>query len=238
MFLARRTLQSEHFDSPERSVAEARHHYAWLARINRLTQFDRPFRRWLPETIGAERCPRLEILDLGGGDGTLGRTLGAWAKTCGWEWRFTCLDVSPHTRLLNPSERHVIGSAIELPFPDGEFDAVIATSMTHHLTSDRDVVTHFREASRVARHGILLCDLRRNAIFAIALWITLFAMRAPTEFRRDGVLSVRRGWRVAEWRELARSAGLLGAKVWSEHGTRVLLQYRKPADRGLQTAST
>lgn len=227
MFLARRTLQAEYLDSPELSAAEAQGHYAWLARINRLTQFDRPFRRWLPATVGLEKCPTLKVLDLGAGDGSLGRTLAAWAKLREWDWRFTSLDLSPHSRLLNPSGHHVIGTATDLQFHDEEFDAVIANSMAHHLASEADVVAHLREAGRVARCGVLLCDLHRNPIFAAVLWVMLLALRAPAVFRCDGVLSVRRGWRVPEWRRLAAAAGLRDARVWSEHGTRVLLQYRK-----------
>lgn len=227
MFLARRTLQAEYFDAPDLSAAEAREHYAWLGRINRLTQFDRPFRRWLPETVGVENCANLEVLDLGAGDGSLGRTLRDWADQKGWSWRFTDLDLSPHTRPLNTSGRHVVGSVTALPFPDESFDAVIATTMTHHLKSEADVVAHFREAVRVARRGVLLCDLHRNSLFAAGLWGVLVALGAPGEFRRDGVLSVRRGWRVPEWRRLADTAGLTSARVWSEHGTRVLLQFKK-----------
>lgn len=232
MFLAHRTLQAEYFDAPELSVDEARKHYAWLGRINRLTQFDRPFRRWLPETVGAERVAKLELLDLGSGDGSLGRTLHQWASQQGWDWQFTDLDLSPHTRRLNPSGRHVVGSVTALPFPDNHFDAVIATTMTHHLGTEAEVIAHFREAARVARRGVLLCDLHRNPFFAAGLWSVLVALGAPGDFRRDGVLSVRRGWRVPEWRRLADAAGLSEARIWSEHGTRVLLQLHKsPASR-------
>ena len=114
-----------------------------------------------------------------------------------------------------------------MPFPEARFDVVIATTMTHHLQTETEVVTHFREAARVARRAVLLCDLHRNPFFLSGLWSLLIALRAPTEFRRDGVLSVLRGWRVAEWRRLADAAGLSSARVWQEHGTRVLLGFKK-----------
>ncbi len=227
MFLVRRASQPEYFDAPERTEREVQEHYAWLSRINRLTHFDRPFRHWLPKLLGVSHCQKLELLDLGAGDGSLGRTLQSWAQTQGWDWRFSGLDLSPHTRALNPPDTHFIGSVTALPFREASFDVVIATTMTHHLQTEAEVVTHFREAARVARRAVLLCDLHRNPLFLSGLWSLLIALRVPAEFRQDGVLSVLRGWRVPEWRRLADTAGLSSARVWQEHGTRVLLALKK-----------
>jgi hypothetical protein len=89
------------------------------------------------------------------------------------------------------------------------------------------VTAHFREASRVARRAVLLCDMHRNALVLAGLWtFVLFAGGGP-EFRGDAVLSVRRGWRTQEWRRLAQAAGLWDARVWREHGSRVLLALKK-----------
>ena len=79
----------------------------------------------------------------------------------------------------------------------------------------------------MSRGGVLLCDLRRSALFFALLGAGLWLRRAPPEFREDGLISIRRGWRVGEWRRLADRAGLPQARVWSEHGTRVLLSLRK-----------
>ena len=63
----------------------------------------------------------------------------------------------------------VTGSALQLPFADGSFDLVVASQMTHHLT-DEEVVQHWREAWRVTRDAIFICDLHRNAGFYALLW--------------------------------------------------------------------
>lgn len=229
MFLGHRSVQAEYFDAPERSPAEIRSHYEWLNRMNRLTRFEWPFQIWLPRLLGELACRRLTLLDVGGADGELGRTLGAWATTRGWDWQFTDLDLSPHAVALNPNPRKLLGSATALPFPDGSFDVVIASTMTHHLPDEPAVVAHFREAARVARRAVLICDMQRNAAFLALLWLVLVARRVPKEFREDGILSVKRGWRADEWRRLADAAGLPDARVWAEHGARVLLAVTKPA---------
>lgn len=225
MFLRERATQAEYFDGPERTTEELRRHYAELARVNRLTRFERPFRLWLPRLLGSDHCRTLSLLDLGAGEGLLGRELTAWAATRGWQWRFTNLDHCHLTAQLAGNTDHVVASATELPFPDGSFEVVLATSMTHHLPSEAAVIAHFREAARVARRAVLICDLHRNSFFQFGLWLLLLG--ASREFRADAVLSVKRGWRVGEWRRLADAAGLTGANVWAEHGTRVLLSLVK-----------
>jgi hypothetical protein len=52
-------------------------------------------------------------------------------------------------------------------------------------------------------------------------------MRAERNVFDDGLISVQRGFRLNEWRNLAGRAGIPAAKVWRYHGTRILLQARK-----------
>lgn len=237
MFLRSRDLTPEYFDSPERTSTELAEHYEWLGRMNKLTQFDRPFRIWIPQILGTAACKQLSIVDLGAGNGMLGQTLTQFARGQGWDWRFTNVDLNlPHPGSGGSTlETWVKASVTDLPFATNSFDLAIATTMTHHLNSDDDVSAHFREARRVARKAILICDMVRSPIFMAALWTVLIALRAPKEFRRDGVQSVKRGWRESEWRRLAASAGLTGARVWSEHGTRILLAHHLTGGTSEQT---
>ena len=227
MFFRHRAAQAECLDAPDRPEAELRDGYLWLGKVNRLTRFSRPFEVWLPRELGEEACRQLTILDVGAGDGLLGRCLEDWAARRGWDWQVTNLDLNPRALALNPSGRNAVGSATALPFPDNAFDVVIASQMTHHLETEADVVAHFAEAHRVARRAALICDMHRNVFFYLALTVTLTAMQLPAWLRRDGMVSVKRGWRVGEWRDFARRASLPDSRVWFEHGTRVLLWARK-----------
>ena len=223
MFLRMRTTQAEYFDAPDRTPDEVRESYRWLGRVNRITRFDRPFRMWIPRLVGEEACRELTVLDLGAGDGSLGRSLAAWAAGRGWKWTFTNVDLNPMLDEMNPGGDNVRASVLDLPFPDGRFDVVIATTMTHHLGDEADVAAHFREAHRVAGRAVLLCDLQRSPFLIACLWMLLTAIRAPREFKSDAIVSVRRGWRADEWRRLAGEAGIRDARVWEEYGAHVLL---------------
>ncbi|MBN8428013.1 MAG: methyltransferase domain-containing protein [Xanthomonadales bacterium] len=228
MFLRRRATQAEYFDSPERTAEELQEHYRGLNRINRRIRFERPFRLWIPELLGDAACRRLTLLDLGAADGLLGRELTAWAAQRGWEWEFTNVDASPVAAAMDPGPRHQVASVLNLPFDDASFDVVVASTMTHNLAPDTEVVAHFREADRVARRAVLICDLLRSLPFMAALWAYVGFAGEGRALQSDGALSVRRGWRPEEWRRLATAAGLQGARVWKEHGTRVLLARVKP----------
>jgi hypothetical protein len=227
MFFRERSQQAECLDGPERSDADIRDAYHWLGRINHLTRFSWPFERTVTRELGEGACRRLTVLDVGAGDGLLGRNLEPWALARGWQWEVTNCDLSPRALALNPTGRNVVGSATELPFPDSSFDVVVASQMTHHLDSDDAVKRHFAEAYRVSRKGVVICDLHRNPFFYAVLGLTLLAMRMPAWIRSDGLVSVRRGWRVPEWERLARDAGLKNYRAWMEHGTRVLLFAKK-----------
>jgi SAM-dependent methyltransferase len=228
MFLSRRATQAEYFDSPERSEAEVAGGYAALAAVNRFFIFAEPFQRLLPKFLGRDRCQSLSILDLGAGDGSLGILLTRWAeKKHGWNWRFTNLDINLLALQLNPSGSNVLGSALALPFADNSFDVVIASQMTHHLTPENAVVQHLREAWRVARRAVYITDLHRNVFIYGILWLMLRGGRFPADFRGDGLLSIKRGFRVPELQELANRAGIPGAKVSLYYGSRVIFRAKK-----------
>ncbi len=229
MFLSRRATQAEYFDAPDRSLAEISEGYRLLARVNRVFRFAEPFQRLIPQLLGAERCRVLTLLDLGAGDGSLGTELTAWALQRGWNWRVTNLELNPLALQLNSSSQNVGGSALDLPFQKSSFDVVIASQMTHHLGSDVDVARHFREAWRVSRDAVLVYDLHRSVLMYGVIWLFLHAWGFPAHFRSDGLLSVRRGWRVQEWQALAEQAGIRNASVWRDHGARILLRARKRA---------
>jgi hypothetical protein len=229
VFLNRRSTQAEYFDAPDRTPEEVARGYGELARMNRVCQFTRPFVTLIPKLLGEQHCHSMTLLDLGAGDGSLGAALRGLAEKRGWNWRVTNLDLNPLALRLNPAGRNVAASALSLPFANGSFDVVIASQMAHHLTSDTDVAQHFREAWRVARDAVVLCDLHRNLGLLCGVWFWVRVLRLSPQLRDDGVLSVRRGFRVGEWQALAGQAGIVNARISVYAGARIVLQASKPA---------
>jgi 2-polyprenyl-3-methyl-5-hydroxy-6-metoxy-1,4-benzoquinol methylase len=226
MFFRQRSTQAEYFDLLERP-SEVAKGYRELGRANRLFQFSRPFQILLPRLLGLKSCRKLSILDLGAGDGSLGRQLTEWAAQRGWLWRVTNLDVNLAALQISQGLSNVLASALRLPFQDNSFDVVLASQMTHHLTPDAEVLQHFREAWRVARLGLLVSDLHRSLALYGVIWFGTRLLGLSSDMRSDGLLSVRRGFRVKEWEELAQKAEITQARVSVYCGTRLILQARK-----------
>lgn len=225
MFLSRRSLQAEYFDT-ERPLTELVEFFHCLSRMNRLFAFAEPFQRLVPQMLGEANCAGLSVLDVGAGDGSLGKVLSEWAATRGWRWRFTNLDTSLRAMTLNGCARNVAASALALPFWSGTFDLVIASQMLHHLR-DPQARQVLAELWRVARAGILVCDLHRNSVLYAVLWLLFHFQRYPDSFRADALLSVKRSWRVTELRHLLAGSELGHAKVRLYFGARIVLQARK-----------
>jgi len=223
MFLSRRSRQVEYFDA-ERSTTELAAFFKSLGRVNCALGFSKPFEDLLPEIAGV--CQSLSILDLGAGDGMLGKTLSAWAGERGWDWRITNLDVNLAALELNPGARNVAGSALALPFRANSFDMVTASQMAHHL-SDEEVVRLLRDAWRVARKGILICDIHRTLLVYCTLWFLLRAQHHTGPFYQDALLSVKRSWRVCELGKLAKTAEIPNVQVSILSRARVVLKAAK-----------
>jgi len=236
MFFGRRSAQAEYFDLPGRPADDTIAEFRDLDKLNRAFVFERPFEDTLPKWLGEERCANLEILDLGAGTGFLGETLSRWAAERGWRWHFTNLDSNPLAQTAGNGRNTVIGSALELPFDDNSFDLVVASQMTHHLR-DEDIEQHFREAWRVTRDAVFICDLHRNAALYAMLWLSTLLLPVGPSVRSDALVSVKRGFRLGEWRGVARNAGLPDARVWVYYGTRIVLQARKGLAAGAGCAS-
>jgi SAM-dependent methyltransferase len=227
MFLSRRTTQEEYFDR-ERPVAEVAEFFQSLGRVNRFFDFAEPFRNLLPKLLSEENCRSLSILDVGAGDGSLGKAVQDWAAQRGWKWRVINLDCSLRALGLNRNGLNVAGSAVRLPFRRSSFDVVVASQMAHHLT-DAEVKILLQEAWRVTRQAVVLCDLHRNLGLYLLLRLLFCFQNHSVSFRSDALLSVERGWRIGDLARLADEAGVAGASVMLYFGARVVLQARKTA---------
>jgi len=224
MFLRERATQAEYFDDL-RPHEELTAFYRSLERVNRFFLNEEPFQRMIPSLLGPDVCGKLRLLDLGAGDGSLGQGLTAWARNRGWEWTVTNLDLHPRALALGGGER-VAGSAIDLPFLDDTFDVVIASQMTHHLPC-LQIPRHFAESWRVASKAVLISDLHRNALLYATLFLSLRLQGHSRDFIADALLSVKRGWRVSEMRELVKKSGITQLQVRLYFSARVLVVGRK-----------
>jgi ubiquinone/menaquinone biosynthesis C-methylase UbiE len=149
------------------------------------------------------------VVDVGGGRGDFARRLVRWARRARRRVRVVVVDRDGATvlRARGPDVVAVIADATALPLREGAADVATFSLTLHHLEPD-EAVAALAEMAAVARHGIIVNDLRRGYLSLALVWLATRLLRMHPVSRHDGPLSVRRSYSAAEMRALAEKAGL------------------------------
>jgi ubiquinone/menaquinone biosynthesis C-methylase UbiE len=173
------------------------------------------WRALLPMLRGLPASARATLLDVatGGADGP--RRLAGMARRHGYDLRPLAsdrlADVLRLARGAGASFPLIQHDALAIPLPDSTVDFVTCSLALHHFEPAGGVAL-LRELCRVARHGVIINDLRRSWM---AYWGARLLALGPWHAmaRHDGPLSVLRSYTLAEARALVGRAGLAGARV-------------------------
>lgn len=199
----------DHPDADAALVASSLHH---IARSNWWFGGWWAVRRGLGELLhGVPRGARVTLLDIGTGKGDLPRRAVAWGARRGLE--IIPLGVDRHPTAASLATGNAVPSAVAcagaLPFAPGSVDIVVASQLLHHLAPE-GIVTFLREASRIARRGLVIADLRRSSLALAGFWIGSRLLGFDRATREDGLTSVRRGFTDIELTDLVARAGVTG----------------------------
>lgn len=168
----------------------------------------------------------ISLLDVGTGAGDVPRHLverldrrGTTVRPVGVDLHRTAAGLA--TRAGIPSFQ---GDGLALPLSDRSVDVVLVSQVAHHLT-EAGIALLVREASRVARIGVVISDLRRSRWAELGFGLASRLLRFDRATTVDGVTSLRRGFRSAELRTMLLGVGfqaecleLVGSRVvawWS-----------------------
>ncbi len=189
---------------------------------------ERAFASATPGTPGTPRV-RFTMVDVGTGLGDLPRMAQAWAAARGIT--LVPLGLERHTAAARLAGKLglpvVVGDGEALPFANGSIDVVLLSQVAHHFAPSA-IVHLFRECSRVARHAVIVADLRRSRLAAVGFRLAGRVMGFDSDTVRDGVTSLRRGFSTASLTELLGQAGIR-APVARRPGARLVAVWRPPA---------
>ena len=175
---------------------------------------------------------RATLLDVGTGMGDIPSAAVAAARARDVALTTIGVDFYPHHAGL---ARHRVsasaaGDALALPFADASADVVTCSQLLHHFFGDHPRAL-IAELHRVARHWVILSDLRRNRMAAAAWLVASKALRFHAITRMDGVTSVLRGFTADELDRLVTDVTGVQPTVRSGVFWRLTATWRKPPVR-------
>jgi SAM-dependent methyltransferase len=149
----------------------------------------------------------LTILDVGSGTGDVVRAVARALDNRGVQTRTIAVEQSfILNRIKRPETDEVVaGDALALPIRDRSVDVAICSQVLHHFGDEKARVL-ISELDRVARLGVIIGDLERDAVAAFLFRVVAPALRFHPVTVRDGLLSIERGFSGPELRALVRSA--------------------------------
>ncbi|HYV97217.1 MAG TPA: methyltransferase domain-containing protein [Gemmatimonadaceae bacterium] len=153
--------------------------------------------------------PAATMLDVGCGVGDLPAAARTHAARFGVQLTVIALDRRDvlAARAAANATGAVVADAFALPLRDASVDIVTACQFLHHF-SEEAIATLAREMGRVARHRVVVSDLRRSWVAAGGLWLVSWPLRFHRITRHDGVASVLKGFEPHELRaSLTRATG-------------------------------
>jgi trans-aconitate methyltransferase len=191
-----------------------------LAAVNRITLTHRPTLRWLDRaTRDLPADQAVSVLDVACGEGDLLRAVHRWAERRSRRVRLEGLDLNP---------RSAVAAAAQTPpawdiawrtgdvfahVPEPAPDLIVSSQFAHHL-GDGDVVGFLRWLEHHAVRGWLVVDLHRAAFAYWGFGLLATLARWHPIVRSDGMISVSRGFRRADWARLLAEAGVPAEVRW------------------------
>lgn len=153
------------------------------------------------------------VLDVGAGGGDIMRWLVGECRRRGISVRVVCLDNDERiTQFAQEScalypEISVRTGDIRTFRDDENFDYVFCNNFLHHF-ADATIPDVLNEMWSLAHRGLIVSDIHRSqaAHIGYGLFAALFLHRSFARY--DGLLSIRKGFRSAELRNLATRASL------------------------------
>jgi 2-polyprenyl-3-methyl-5-hydroxy-6-metoxy-1,4-benzoquinol methylase len=153
------------------------------------------------------------LLDVGSGGGDLARRALEWAARRGQFLRVTGIDRSPaavdFARRASAGREGLEFQVCDLFDLDGEsaFDVVHAAMVLHHFDG-AEAARALKKMHSLARWGLVINDLHRHPLAYYAIRVLTRHFSGSELIRNDAPLSVLRGFRRADFLNLALEAGL------------------------------
>jgi 2-polyprenyl-3-methyl-5-hydroxy-6-metoxy-1,4-benzoquinol methylase len=232
--LSRRIEAEEWLDHGQGSPEAIEQSLADLQRINRWLGGIRSLASHLYPRLRAGQGGPVQVLDLGAGGCTLALAIAQWASRQSVPLRLLAVDFQhAHLRWARPRLQAwpqvmlVQADASAPPLRERSVDFVISSLFLHHFTA-AELIQLLPRWMSLARRSLVMTDLVRHPLPYWFMQVAgpIFARSAIT--RHDAAVSIRRGYRPHELRDIAVAAGFLQARVFRHFPYRMTLVIDRP----------
>ena len=204
----KRSAQHEFLDSPDCDPALAAESYRFMEKVNRFFGGARNVRRFIEKAAAAHKSASpIRILDIGSGSCDIPIAVSRWARGRGIPVKFTCLEIFDSAVKIARAKIAESGeTSIELlqedvftHCPSEPYDYAVASMCFHHF-EDEKILELMRRLRTFVKRGVLINDLHRSFL----TWLGAVPMTAFSHegVKHDSRLSIRRGFKIRELREL------------------------------------
>jgi len=119
----------------------------------------------------------------------------------------------------------IVGDMRQPPVRNRGIDIVVVNLVLHHFARP-EAVPLLARLDELARIGVVIADLRRSAVAAAGFGLAGRVLRFHEVTRRDGQLSIRRGFTATELVGIIREAGIRDAVVHRRPGWRLVAYWK------------
>ena len=207
-----RSLKTELLDLPDIPRADLEQNLKELEIINKRLGGYSPIFRGL-RTLTSDKNKTYRIVDIGSGGGDTLKQIADWGRKNNLRLRLTGVDLKQEAvdyagkNCINyPEIKFCLKDYREYDFEKNQTDIVIASLFCHHL--DNEAFRDFAARTVLgARLGVIINDLHRHPLAYYSIkWLTRLFSKSYL-VKNDAPLSVLRGFKREELREIIRTSG-------------------------------
>lgn len=218
--LSRRSTWPEVMDDADLPAEDYARALADLARVNRVTFTHRPVIGWLQSATRTwPSGAAVSVLDVASGQGDLLRAIHRWGTRRGFVMALSGIDLNPRSAVeaaaATPAGVDIVWRTGDVfdHVPDPAPDFIVTSQFVHHL-DDAAVVAFLGWMDRHARRGWFVADLHRHVVAYYGFPVLARLMGWHRIVRGDGMISIARGFRRADWVGYLERAGLVADIAW------------------------